>query len=94
MSLEEIKKMPVSNIAENDSILFLWVTFPCLEMGLEVIKAWGFTYKTVGFNWLKKNKKGIGWFMGLGHYTRANGEICLLATRGKGSKVLKKNVDY
>jgi len=92
MPLEEIKSMPVSQIAEDDCVLFLWVTFPCLEMGLEVIKAWGFKYKTVAFNWIKKNKKGIGWFMGFGHYTRANGEICLLATRGKGSKVLKKNM--
>lgn len=92
MPLEEIKSMPITQIAETDCVLFLWVTFPCLEMGLEVIKAWGFKYKTVGFNWIKKNKKGIGWFMGFGHYTRSNGEICLLATRGKGSKVLKKNM--
>ena len=92
MPLEDIKNMPVPLIADDDCVLFMWVTFPCLEMGLEVIKAWGFKYKTVGFNWLKKNKRGIGWFMGFGHYTRSNGEICLLATKGKGSKVLKKNM--
>lgn len=92
MPLEEIKSMPVSAIAEKDSILFLWVTFPCLEFGLSVIKAWGFKFKTVAFNWLKKNKKGIGWFRGFGHYTRANGEICLLATRGKVPEILIKNM--
>lgn len=92
MPLEDIKNMPVPLIADDDCVLFMWVTFPCLEMGLEVIKAWGFKYKTVGFNWLKKNKRGIGWFMGFGHYTRSNGEICLLATKGKGAKVLKKNM--
>lgn len=92
MTLEDIKRMPISQIAEKDCVLLLWVTFPCLEMGLKVIKAWGFTYKTVAFNWLKKNKKGIGYFMGFGHYTRSNGEICLLATKGKGLKVLKKNM--
>jgi len=92
LPLEEIKSLPVSDIAEKDAILFLWVTFPCLEFGLDVIKAWGFKFKTVGFNWMKKNKKGIGWFMGFGHYTRSNGEICLLATRGKGIPILKKNL--
>lgn len=92
MPLEDIKKIPVADIAEDNSVLLMWVTFPCLEMGLEVIRAWGFTFKTVAFNWLKKNKKGLGWFMGFGHYTRANGEICLLATRGKPIKVIKKNM--
>lgn len=92
MTLEDIKQMKVCDIAEKDAVLLLWVTFPCLEMGLKVIKAWGFTYKTVAFNWLKKNKKGIGYFMGFGHYTRSNGEICLLATKGKATPVLKKNM--
>lgn len=92
LPLQEIKEMPVHQIADKDCVLLLWITFPCLEMGLEVIKAWGFKYKTVAFNWVKKNKRGIGWFMGFGHYTRANGEICLLATKGKGVKVLKKNM--
>lgn len=92
MTLEDIKKMPITKITEKDCVLLLWVTFPCLEMGLKVIKAWGFTYKTVAFNWMKKNKKGIGYFMGFGHYTRSNGEICLLATKGKGMKVLRKNM--
>lgn len=92
MTLEDIKQMPISQITEKDCVLLMWVTFPCLEMGLKVIKAWGFTFKTVAFNWMKKNKKGIGFFMGFGHYTRSNGEICLLATKGKGLKVLKKNM--
>lgn len=92
MPLEDIKKLPVPDIADKDCVLLMWVTFPCLEMGLKVIKAWGFTYKTVAFNWMKRNKKGIGFFMGFGHYTRSNGEICLLATKGKGLKVLKKNM--
>lgn len=92
MSLQDIKDMPISDIADKDCVLLLWVTFPCLEMGLQVLKAWGFKYKTVAFNWVKKNKKGIGYFIGFGHYTRSNGEICLLATKGKGLPVLKKNM--
>ena len=64
-------------------MLLLWVTAPCFEEGLELIKAWGFTYKTVGFTWVKLNKKSSSFFMGMGYYTRSNAEYCLLATRGK-----------
>lgn len=92
MTLNEIQSLPIPDIAEKDAVLLLWVTLPCIEMGLAVIKAWGFTYKTSAFTWVKKNKKGIGWFLGFGHYTRANSELCLLATRGKILPVLKKNM--
>ena len=62
---------------------FLWVTAPCLEQGLELIRAWGFNYKTVGFTWVKQNKKSDSFFTGMGYYTRANAEYCLIATKGK-----------
>lgn len=45
MNIEDIKALPVAGIADKDCALFLWVTFPCLLEGLEVIKAWGFAYK-------------------------------------------------
>jgi len=92
MPLNDLKKLGIFNLAEKDSVLLLWVTFPCLNEGLELVKAWGFTYKTVGFTWIKKNKGGNGWFFGLGNYTRANAEICLLSTKGKGCKVLRKDI--
>jgi len=92
MPLQDIKGLPISDISQNDSILLMWVTFPCLSMGLQVIESWGFKFKTVAFNWVKKNKKGVGWFLGMGYYTRSNGEICLLATKGKGIPVLKRNI--
>lgn len=92
MTLNDIQNLPIQNISETDSILLLWVTLPCLDMGLKVIESWGFTYKTTAFTWIKKNKKGIGWFMGFGHYTRSNAELCLLATRGKILPVLKNNM--
>lgn len=78
-----IQNIPVLRICEEDSVLFLWVTAPCLMEGIELITAWGFTYKTVAFTWIKQNKKSDGIFMGMGYYTRANAEYCLLATRGK-----------
>lgn len=83
MSKKEIQDLPVGYISADDSVLFLWVTYPCLEEGLELIKAWGFTYKTCAFSWVKMNKKKNTPFVGMGYYTRANNEICLLATRGK-----------
>lgn len=58
-----------------------------LKEALDVIEAWGFTYKTVAFNWVKQNKNGAGLFMGLGNWTRSNSEICLLAVKGKPKRV-------
>lgn len=83
MSIEELCALPVADIAAEDSALFLWATFPQLPEALRLIKAWGFTYKTVAFVWLKLNKKAHTWFYGLGFWTRGNAEVCLLATRGR-----------
>ncbi len=82
MSLEELAALPVPGIADADSILFLWATFPQLPEALRLIKAWGFSYRTVAFVWLKTNRKARTWFYGLGFWTRGNAEICLLATKG------------
>ena len=87
MNIEDIKALPVADIADKDCALFLWVTFPCLQEGLDVIKAWGFTYKTVAFVWVKQNKKSDSLFWGMGYWTRSNVEICLLATKGKPKRV-------
>ncbi len=92
MKIDEIKKLPVKSISEKNSVLLMWITYPCLEWAIDVIEAWGFKYKTVAFTWVKKNKNGVGYFTGLGNYTRANAEICLLATRGKGCKVINKTI--
>lgn len=83
MSIEELCALPVERLAEKDCLLFLWATFPQLPEALQLIKAWGFTFKTVAFVWLKRNKKSPTWFYGLGYWTRGNAEICLLAKRGK-----------
>ncbi len=82
MSVDDICALPISKLAANDSVLFLWATFPQLPEALRVIEAWGFNYKSVAFVWLKRNRKSLSWFYGLGYWTRGNAEICLLATRG------------
>jgi N6-adenosine-specific RNA methylase IME4 len=77
-------------------VLFLWATDPLLPKALELIKAWGFTYKTVGFYWAKTNKRANlealtpeDFFTGLGYWSRANVEQCLLATRGSPPRMAK-----
>ena len=57
MSIEDLCALPVADLAAPDSALFLWATFPQLPEALRLIEAWGFTYKSVAFVWLKKNKK-------------------------------------
>ncbi len=96
LGFEDICAIPVAEWAARDSILLLWVTDPLLPKGLELIEAWGFTYKTVGFYWAKLNKTAAAerfsresFFTGMGFWTRANAEQCLLATRGSPKRLAK-----
>lgn len=95
MSIDELKALYLGNDTfvwggvNIDCILFLWSTYPKLRDSLELIEAWGFEYKTIGFQWIKQNKSGKGYFFGLGHYTRANTECCLIATKGKIKRINK-----
>lgn len=82
MDLAAIQALPVADIAAKDCALFLWVTDPLLPEGLETMKAWGFTFKTVAFYWTKRNRDGSP-FAGMGYWTRANPEQCLLGVRGR-----------
>ena len=69
--------MDVGDIAKPDSVLLMWVCDPLLDQAFKVINAWGFKYKTVGFTWAKTNKNTLGFFTGLGYWTRGNPEMCL-----------------
>lgn len=86
MGSSEIMKLPIKNISADNCILFIWTTDYHLKRCLNIIEAWGFTYKTVGFAW---NKKCC--FMGA--YTMKSGiELCLLATTGKDiHRLVKKH---
>jgi len=90
MSTNDICALPVSSVAADDAVLFMWTTWPTIRDAFRVIEAWGFEYKTCAFDWLKADVSTIDLFpdpktadMNLGHWTRSNGEACLLATRGK-----------
>lgn len=89
MKLDDIYNLPIKDISSKNCVLFLWVTFPLLKEGLETINKWGFTYKTIGFNWVKTNKKSDSLFWGLGYWTRANSELCLIGTRGHPKRISK-----
>ena len=87
MTIDEICDLPVRDIADTDCVLFLWVTYPILNEAFRVIESWGFKYSTCAFVWIKKNKNKDTPFVGCGAWTRANSELCLLATKGKISRL-------
>jgi len=87
MTTDDVLALPVESIAADDAALFLWATMPTLPLALRTIEAWGFTYKTVAFTWVKQNRVSDRLFMGMGFWTRSNAELCLLATRGKPKRV-------
>jgi N6-adenosine-specific RNA methylase IME4 len=81
MSTEEICQLPVAESAAKNCALCLWVPYAKLPDGLEVVARWGFDFKTVLFSWTKTYANGNP-YMGLGWYTRAGSEICLLGVKG------------
>jgi len=94
MGHSDIAAMPVKELAAANCVLFMWVTWPRLIESFDVIKGWGFTYKTCAFSWVKADARqqemfrdDVDPFVGMGYWTRANSEVCLLATRGKPKRV-------
>lgn len=89
IDVNDICKLSVKDITADNCILFMWVTLPKLNEFMKVIDAWGFKYKSTAFVWCKKNKISDSFFLGLGRWTRANAEICVLATKGKIKRLSK-----
>lgn len=83
MKTEDICKLQVDKITDDNCMLFLWATFPRLPDAMKVIESWGFKYITVGFVWVKTMKNGDVRMDGIGNYTMANAEICLIGKKGK-----------
>lgn len=82
MSLEDIKNLPINNLADKNCVLFMWTTIPLLKDSFSVLDSWGFEYKSIAFVRIKLNKKSDTLFWGMGHWTRSNAELCILATKG------------
>ena len=91
MTMRELYDLDVPSIAERDCVMAMWVTPPMLQEGLDLMAHYGFKFKTFLFLWVKTNRDGTP-FRGMGHYTRANAEPCLLGIRGKGLPVLDHSV--
>lgn len=88
MDIEAINNLRVASVSADNSICFLWVTCPLLKEGIAALEAWGFEYRTVAFVWVKKNRaQGDGDFMGMGNWTRANAELCIMGVRGKPKRI-------
>jgi N6-adenosine-specific RNA methylase IME4 len=94
MSTRKISVMPVEDLAASDCVLFLWACWPQLADALAVIAAWGFKFKTAAFCWVKAHAGQLELFedtlapqVGMGYWTRANSEPCLLATRGRPKRL-------
>jgi N6-adenosine-specific RNA methylase IME4 len=89
---EDIAALPVADLAAPDCVLFMWTCWPVLQRSFGILEAWGFKYKTCAFSWMKGDPYRL-WadeltpHMGLGYWTRANTEPCLLATRGKPKRI-------
>jgi site-specific DNA-methyltransferase (adenine-specific) len=89
MSTKELNQLPIAKLAADNCALFIWTTDSHIPDCLEVIKAWGFEYKTVAFCWLKTAQWNILTRSNLGKWTQKNVELCLFATKGTMAKYLK-----
>jgi N6-adenosine-specific RNA methylase IME4 len=94
MAAADIAALPVADLAAEDCVLFVWIVWPRLKESLDIIDAWGFTYKTCAFSWIKADDRQPDMFsdsvpvqLGMGYWTRANSEVCLLATKGKPKRL-------
>lgn len=87
MNFKDICDLPVNSIAANDSVLFMWWVGSQPDEAKAVLTAWGFRLITMtGFVWVKESKNGKLDF-GMGFWTRAGAECCLIAVKGKPKRV-------
>ena len=87
MTLDEIKSLPVADLVEEPAHLYLWVPNALVPVGIEVLRAWGFEYKTL-LVWHKIRKDGGSDGRGVGFYFRNVTEIVLFGVRGKKARTL------
>lgn len=83
MTDEDIALLSIDTLSADNCALFLWSVWPKLAETWHVMDKWGFNYKTIAWVWVKAKRSGFGHFTGMGYYTRANTEPCLLAVKGR-----------
>jgi site-specific DNA-methyltransferase (adenine-specific) len=90
MENSDIAALPIKDIIDKDAACFMWTTDAHLPQAIEIMKAWGFTYKTIGFVWVKKtvNNKTVKM---LAPWTNKGAELCLFGTKGAMTKHLGAN---
>lgn len=93
LSKDQLRQLPIDSIKNDSTVCLMWATFPQLETAIYVIQQWGFIYKTVAFVWVKTNRQSNSLFWGMGNYTRANAEVCLLgvSTKTKASECVQSH---
>lgn len=92
MSIDDLEQLPVERLAAENAVLFLWATMPLLPEALDLGRAWGFSYKTCAFTWIKHYEPSGKPAMGGGMWTRANAELCLLFVRGEPPRRVSRAV--
>ena len=90
MTLNQLKELPIKKITKEDTSCFMWVTDSHIDEALEILKSWGFKYKTIAFNWVKTTSKG-NYCKNVAPWTMKSSEICLLGIKGKMTKYKQVN---
>lgn len=90
MKIEDLARLPVSRLAAPDCALIMWATAPLLDRAIELLKEWGFTFKSAGA-WAKQTSTGTAWAFGTGYVFRSAAEFYLVGTIGK-PRVLSRSV--
>lgn len=89
MHLDELKALPVADLARRNCALFMWSISSHTPQAFELGGHWGFKFSGKAFCWAKRSKTGKHWHMGLGHGTRRNTEDCWLFLRGQPKRLDK-----
>lgn len=76
MAVDVMKKLPINKIANDNCLLFMWVTSPFLKIGIDLLSSWNFDFSTVAFVWYKQRTNP-------GSYTLSETEFCIVAKKGK-----------
>ena len=94
MTDKEIIDVPVKDITDDNSILFMWCIDSRIPILNSIMISWGFNYKTVGFVWNKVAKHTNGVNATVGKYTRKSCEFCFIGTKGKSLAQLHTQNQY